>query len=141
MLMRKRLETVEDRAGVAALELAFLAPVLCFLFVLAIDYARIFYFTMVVTNCARSGAIYGMQNPTTANDLAGIDAAAKVDAGNLNTQLMNVTSSTDSDTSPTYVIVTVTFPFSTLSNFPGIASTTTISRTIRLPVPPLTPVG
>jgi Flp pilus assembly protein TadG len=141
MLMQKRLEKLESRRGAAAVELAMLAPLLCMLFVMAIDYSRIFYFTMVVTNCARSGAIYGMQNFTTANDQTGIANAAKLDAGNLNAQQMSVASSTDSDTFPTYVIVTVTYPFSTLSNFPGIASTTTISRTIRLSVPPLTPVG
>jgi Flp pilus assembly protein TadG len=139
--MRKHLKTVEFRPGVACVELAFVAPLLCFLFVLAIDYSRIFYFTMVVTNCARSGAIYGMQTPATANDQTGIAAAATVDAGNLNLTKLSVTSSTDSDTSPTYVNVTVTYPFATLSNFPGISSTTTISRTIRLLIPPLTPVG
>jgi Flp pilus assembly protein TadG len=53
------------RHGVAAVELAILLPLLGFLFVIALDYSRIFYFTMVVTNCARSGAIYGSQNPTT----------------------------------------------------------------------------
>jgi Flp pilus assembly protein TadG len=141
MLKQKRLKTVESRAGVAAVELAVLSPLLCLLFVVAIDYSRIFYFTMVVSNCARSGAIYGMQTAKTANDLTGIETAAKADAVNLNVQQMSVTSSTDSATSPTYVIVTVTYPFSTLSNFPGISSSTTISRTIRLSVPPLTPVG
>jgi Flp pilus assembly protein TadG len=108
---------------------------------MGIDYSRIFYFTMVVTNCARSGAIYGMQNYTTANDQTAIANAAKLDASNLNAAQLTVTSSTDSDTAPTYVIVTVTYPFATLSNFPGIASSTTISRTIRMSVPPFIPLG
>jgi Flp pilus assembly protein TadG len=140
MLISKCLEGGNRRAGVASVELALIAPLLCFLFVLAIDYSRIFYFTMVVTNCARNGAIYGMQTTKTANDASGIAAAAAMDAGNLNVQQLSVTSSTDSDTSASYVIVTVAYPFSTLSNFPGISSTTTISRTVRLLVPPLTPV-
>lgn len=139
MTNRRRMRTAESRPGTAAVELALLSPVLCLLFVLAVDYARIFYFTMVVTNCARSGALYGCQNPTTANDQSGISAAANRDAGSLNAANLTVTSSTDSDTVPTYVLVTVTYPFSTISNFPGIARTTTISRTIRLTVTPWTP--
>ena len=137
--MRYFLKIRHSRPGVAAVELAVLLPLLCFLFVVAVDYARVFYFTMTVTNCARSGAIYGGQNPTTANDQTGISAACKVDAGNLDTTQMKVTSVTDSATSPTYVFITVTYPFSTITNFPGITSTTTISRTIRMTVTPLTP--
>jgi Flp pilus assembly protein TadG len=129
----------QTRPGVAAVELALLLPLLCFLFVVAVDYARVFYFTMTVTNCARSGGIYGSQNPTTANDQSGISAACNMDAGNLNASLLTVTSSTDSATNPTYVIVTVSYPFSTITNFPGISSLTTISRSIRVTVTPLTP--
>jgi Flp pilus assembly protein TadG len=129
----------KSRSGVAALELALLLPLLCFLFVVAIDYARVFYFTMTVTNCARCGAIYGSQDPTTANDQSGISAACTMDAGNLNANQLAVTSSTDSATNPTYVSVTVTYPFSTITNFPGITSTTNISRTILVTVTPLTP--
>ena len=139
MSIRKRLKAASPRLGVAAVELALVLPLLCFLFVMAVDYARIFYYTMAVTNCARSGAIYGGQNPTTANDTSGIAAAASKDAGNLNAQQLSVTSSTDSATNPTYVIVTVTYPFSTITNFPGITSTTNLSRTIRVTVTPLTP--
>lgn len=128
-----------SRHGAAAVEFALLLPLLCFLFVVAVDYARVFYFTITVTNCARSGAIYGSQEPTAANDQSGIAAACKMDAGNLDTQQLTVTSSTDSASSPTYVIVTVTYPYSTITNFPGITTTTNISRTIRVTVTPLTP--
>jgi Flp pilus assembly protein TadG len=139
MSMRKRFPTAKSRPATAAVELAVLSPLLCLLFVVAVDYARIFHFTMVVTNCARSGAIYGMKNSTAANDQTGISDAAKKDAGNLNAVNLTVTSSTDSGTNPSYVIVTVTYPFATISNFPGIAGTTTISRTIQMAVTPLTP--
>lgn len=137
--MRHRLPTWRSRSGVSAVELALLLPLLCMLFVLAIDFARVFYFTMVVTNCARSGAIYGSQNPTTANDASGISAIAIKDGGDLNSQLLNVTSSTDSATNPTYVIVTATYSFTTITNFPGIAGVTNLSRSIRMTVTPLTP--
>jgi Flp pilus assembly protein TadG len=127
------------RLGAAAVELALLLPLLAFLFVIAVDYARIFYFTMVVTNCARSGAIYGYQDPAKANDQDGIKAAASIDAANLDSTKMTIASSTDSNTNPSYVVVTVSYPFTTISNFPGVASTTTISRSIRMNVTPLIP--
>jgi Flp pilus assembly protein TadG len=127
------------RPGAAATECALLLPILCFFFVVAVDYGRVFYYTVTVTNCARSGALYGSQNPTTANDTTGITAEAKRDAPNLTSSLINVTSVTNSATNPTYVDVTVTYPFTTITNFPGVTRTTTISRTIRATVTPLTP--
>jgi Flp pilus assembly protein TadG len=138
MLMRQRLKTTKPRTGTAAVEFAVLLPLLCVLFVIAIDFARVFYFSIAVTNCARNGAIYGGQNPTTANDKSGIAAAANKDGGNLDAQQLTVTSSTDSTTNPTYVIVTVTYPFSTITDFPGITSTMYLSRSIRMTVTPLT---
>ena len=132
-------KTAGPRSGSAAVELALVLPLLCFLFVISIDYARVFYFTMTVTNCARSGAIYGSQNPTTAKDKTGIEAAARKDAGNLDASKLKVDSAPDSDSNPTYVDVTVTYPFGTISNWPGVGSTTNFTRTIRITVTPLTP--
>jgi Flp pilus assembly protein TadG len=120
-------------------ELALLLPLLGFLFVIALDYSRVFYFTMVVTNCARNGALYGSQNPTTANDTSGIQTNALQDAGNLSSQSLTVTSKTDSTTSPTYVDVTVSYPFTTITNYPGVPNSTNIVRTVRMAVTPWTP--
>ena len=39
-------------------ELAVVLPLLVFLFVVGMDYARVFQATVVVTNCARNGAMY-----------------------------------------------------------------------------------
>jgi Flp pilus assembly protein TadG len=120
-------------------ELALLLPLLGLLFVIALDYSRVFYFTMVVTNCARNGALYGSQNPTTANDTSGIQTNALQDSGNLNSQSLTVTSQTDSTTSPTYVDVTVSYPFTTITNYPGVPNSTNIVRTVRMAVTPWTP--
>lgn len=127
------------RRGVAAVELAIVLPFLCFLFVLAIDFARIFYFSLTVTNCARNGAQYGSQSPVYALDTSGIKTAATMDATNLNSSLVTVTSTTDSATTPTYVDVTVTYPFSTITSYPGITPKMTLRRTVRMLVVPLTP--
>ena len=127
------------RRGVAATELAILLPFLCFLFVIAVDFSRVFYFDLTVANCARSAGLYAMQTPTTALDQTGIANAAKQDAGNLDLTQMTVTSTTDSSTAPTIVTVTVTYPFNTITNFPGVTSNLTLSRTLQFKVGPLIP--
>jgi Flp pilus assembly protein TadG len=127
------------RKGAAAVELALLLPLLCFLFVITVDFARVIYFTIIVTNCARNGAMYGCNTPTTANDTSGIQTQSQMDASNLDLTQLNVSSSTDSSSNPTYVSVTVTYPFSTITNYPGVPSKMTITRTVQMRVAPLTP--
>ncbi len=126
------------RRGIAAVELALLLPFLALIFVVAIDFARVFYFDLTVANCARNGALYVCQTPTTALDTAGITSAAQMDAGNLNLSQLTVTSSTDSPTAPTKVTVTVTYPFSTITHYPGF-SNMTLSRTLQMNIGPLLP--
>ena len=123
------------RRGVAAVELALLLPFLCFLFVVTVDWARVFYFGLTVSNCARCGALYGGRHPNAALDTAGIQAEALKDAGNLDLKQVTVTSSTDSSAAPTTVTVTVTYPFGTITRFPGI-SNMLLSRTVTAKVAP-----
>src|SRR5262245_55958183 len=47
-----------SRPATAAVELALVVPFLAFMFIVAIDFCRIFYFTQVVTTGARNGALY-----------------------------------------------------------------------------------
>jgi Flp pilus assembly protein TadG len=136
--MRQPRRNQTGRRGAAAVELAFLVPFLAFLFVIAVDYSRIFYASLTVANCARNGAIFGSQDKTSAVDTAGIAAAAAVDASNLDPKLLNVSSATDSGLNPTYVDVTVTYPFRTITNWLT-SGTTTITRTVRMKVVPDTP--
>ncbi len=127
------------RRGAAAVEFAVLLPFLCFAFVAAVDYCRVFYFSLTVSNCARNGALYGSADQTHALDTSGITAAAEKDASNLNLQHLGVTSSTDSASSPTHVQVTVTYPFTTITQYPGIPRQTILSRTVGMSVVPATP--
>jgi Flp pilus assembly protein TadG len=126
-----------SRRGVAAVELALLLPLICFLFVITVDFARVFYFDLTVANCARNGGIYAFRDPNHALDSAGIQAAAQMDAGNLDPKLMTVSSTTDSPTTPTLVTVTVTYPFTTITSYPGVPSSMTLSRSLRMNVAPL----
>jgi Flp pilus assembly protein TadG len=126
------------RRAAATVELALLAPLLLFLCVVAADYSRLFYHAQVVTNCARNGALYGCGDPTHAADGSGIAAAALADAPDLS-PAPAVTSTTGSDADGNYVEVTAIWTFHTLTSYPGIPATTTISRTARMRVSPVVP--
>jgi Flp pilus assembly protein TadG len=131
--------TKAARPGVAAVELAILLPLLCFLFVITVDFARVFYYSVTITNCASIGAVYASSDPTAANDSAGILARVQKDASNLDLQQLTVASTTNSSTNPTSVTVTVSYPFTTITNFPGVPSLTTLTRTVQMNVTPFVP--
>jgi Flp pilus assembly protein TadG len=122
------------RRGGAAVELAVSLPVLAFLMVITIDFARVFHHALVLTNCARNGAVYGSYNPDRAVDTAGITTAARKDAGDL-PEVPGVTSVTGMDAAGIpYVRVTVTCPFRTVTNYPGVPAYLVVSRTVQMRV-------
>jgi len=127
------------RRAAATVELAALLPFLCFAFVVTVDFCRIFYFSLTVANCARNGALYGSADTQHALDTSGINTASRSDAGNLDSTLLGVVSSTDSTTNPSYVDVTVSYSFSTITKYPGVPSQMTIQRPVRMRVVPATP--
>src|ERR1043166_1508497 len=124
------------RRGAAAVELAILLPILGCLFVAALDFSRVFYFDIILMNCARNAAVYGSQDPTSAQDTAGIKTAAQRDASNLDVTKLNVSSSVNSTSNPTTVTVTVTYPFTTLTRYPGVPSSITLTHTMQISVVP-----
>ena len=125
--------TSRKRHGVAVVELAVLLPLLVFLFLLAIDFARVFYFSVTLTNCARAGAFYA-SDPTTADEspFASAEAAALADATNLTPQpTISSTSGTDS-LGRRYVSVTANYSFQTITGFPGIPNVVPLQRTVTM---------
>ncbi len=136
--MRKRHRNA-IRHGAAAVELAFLLRFLVFLFVVAVDYSRIFYYSLTVSNCARNGAIWAADPYSIYNrPYTNVTDAALADAQNIS-PTPTVTTSNGNDGIANYVDCTVTYTFSTVSNFPGITQNTTIVRTCRLYVFPRVP--
>ncbi len=127
------------RVGAATVEFAVVLPLLLLLFVLTVDFARIFYLSITLTNCAEGGALYGCADPVKANDTTGIKTAALKDAANLNSSSVTVTSSTDSATSPTYVDVTVSYPFQSVTGLIGVLNSFTVSHKTRMKVSPWNP--
>jgi hypothetical protein len=131
------------RRAVAAVELAFLLPFLCFLFVVAVDFARVFYFSVTIANCARNGALYESDPYARAQSpYKNVTEAALADASNLNDPLnpskVNSTTGIDANGYP-YVEVTVLYKFKTITNFPGIPGTVDLNRTVRMRVAPPNP--
>jgi len=139
--MRRLLPSASRRArrGVAAVEFAVLLPFLCFVFVVTVDFCRVFYYSITVSNCARNGALYGSADVAHALDTSGIRAAAQKDASDLDLQKLSVASSTGGSAVPTYVDVTVTYPFTTITRYPGVAGEMILRRTVRMTVVPATP--
>ena len=147
------------RKGVQVLEFAVLLPFLAFMFVIVIDWARIFYYSITVTNCARNGAMYYARAqsattttaPYTDDGLVNlylnaspdpVTAAALADASDL-APAPTVTKNTGSDTYGPYVEVTVSYAFQTVTHFSVatfvVPSSTNVTSTVRMYVPPESP--
>jgi len=129
----RRIARSRPHRGVAVVELAVLLPLLILLFVLAIDFARVFYFSLSLTNCARAGALYA-SDPTTADEspFASVEAAALSDASNFSPQ-PTITSITGTDSAGRkFVSVTANYTFQTITGFPGIPSQVPLQRTVTM---------
>jgi Flp pilus assembly protein TadG len=121
------------RRGVAVVELAVLLPILVFLFLITVDFARVFYFSLTLTNCARAGALYAC-DPTTQleSPFPNAEAAARADATNLS-PLPTISSANGVDASGrAYVEVTARYTFRTITSFPTIPNQVNLSRTVRM---------
>lgn len=137
MINRRPLKSRADRRGAATVELSLVLPFLIFLLVASVDFARVFYYSITVANCARNGAMFG-SNDSLADALPyeTIEEAALADAKGLGTQpAVSSRYGTDSQGYP-YVEVTVTYPFRTVTGFPGIPRSMDVTRTVRMRVTP-----
>jgi Flp pilus assembly protein TadG len=143
MRYRPRGRAQSGRRAAAVAELAVLLPFLCFAFVAALDFGRVFYYSIIVTSCARGGALYGSANTTQAVDTSGIQSAAQKDATNLDTTQLKINSSPGYDSKGNLITVTVTakYPFSTITGYalPGVTGQLTLTRTVQMKVVPSTP--
>jgi Flp pilus assembly protein TadG len=147
--------------GSALVEAALLLPVMFLMLFGTMDFGRIFYTGMAVASAARAGVQFGSFTPGNGGNFDGMKQAAQADAANqgLPAASITVTASNfcqcvgDSSTiihnsctlttcaafgaagaPPAYVDVTVAYTFNTLMNWPGIPSTSNITRTARMRV-------
>ena len=63
----------DGRKAVAVVELALVLPLLLILFVIAVDFSRVFYNAQVITDCARTAALFA-SNPDLSDKIAYEDA-------------------------------------------------------------------
>jgi Flp pilus assembly protein TadG len=150
--------TAAGRRAVAAVELAVLLPFLAFLLLVTIDFARVFYYAITIENCLHNGVMFGSQTFDNQNQqwlgnnqfwqgpngqiVSQGQAASQLDGMNLSPALsssnITVTNGTDADGNPVN-IVTISYPFQTITQFPGIPSQLTIQRSAQMRVAPAVP--
>ncbi|HET6574215.1 MAG TPA: TadE/TadG family type IV pilus assembly protein [Fimbriiglobus sp.] len=135
--MRRR--TRAGRKGAAIVEFAVLIPFLLYLCIVAADWARLMYFSQCVNDCARAGALWASDAEVRQKSryTTVTDAALAESPGISPTPTVAETDTTDSQGKLQWVTVTVTIQFNTISNFPGVPASQTLSRSIRAKVAPL----
>lgn len=123
----------KSRSGIACVELAILLPFLAFGFLVAVDFARIFYYSITIANCARNGALFG-SDPSAAvtSPYQSIQQAALADAGSLSPSPTVSTATTTDASGNICVAVTVSYLFQTITNYPGIPSSINLQRTVKM---------
>lgn len=125
------------RRAVAAAELALLLPLLSYITVATIDYSRLFYAYITIAEAAENGAIYlSSTTIATSSGYTSYQQAALADTTNLSPS-PTVSSGSGTDTAGnTYVEVTVSYTFTTIFSYPGIPTSTLLSRKLRMAVTP-----
>jgi len=144
-------------SGSALIELAVSLPILVLILVATIDFARVFYMGIELTNAARAGAQYGASSVGRSADSPGMQTAAQ-NSGNVpgiaasasrlcqcadNSAVFSATSPantcTGTCTSGSHLVVTVTVTtsktFTTVfTGFPGLPSSVSLARSATLRV-------
>jgi Flp pilus assembly protein TadG len=129
----------QRRSGVAVVELAVLLPLLVFLFVIGIDFARLFYHLVTVSAAARNGAHWGSLEPKNSTDTVGIEKAALSDAQNLSPAPKVYSKTGTDELGHPCVVVRVEWTFNTVSRFPLVPSTVNLTRAVQMRIAPLEP--
>ncbi len=135
-----RVRNARRRRGAAAVELAITLPVLVLLAVIAADFCRLYRDYVIVTNCARNGALWAADPVAQSTSRYGsASAAALADASNLSPAptVTGPTYATDGSGNP-YAEVTVSHDFNMITTYLGFG-TVTVSRTVRVRVAPTVP--
>jgi Flp pilus assembly protein TadG len=142
--------------GAAAVELAALLPLLAFLFLITLDFGRVFYYTITIDNCVHNGALYASQTFDNQNQqwisgttqywqgpssqqVSDVVSAALADGANLDPPLTTSDVQVTSGSAANSTVVTITYTFPLVTSFPGIPSQVTVTRSCQVQVAPATP--
>jgi Flp pilus assembly protein TadG len=133
--------TIRRRRAAATVEFAVLAPLLIFLVVVGVDFARVYYFALTLSNAARNGAVYGSGSPERAQDTTKIQSLVLADTSNLSpTPTVTTSQTTDAAGNPA-LIVSVSWDFNTVVSYPGIPRPFTLTRSVQMRIAPTQPQG
>jgi Flp pilus assembly protein TadG len=128
-----------SRRGTAAVELAVCLPFLIYIFLGCLDYGRIFYGALTTSNCSLNAAYMAADaNSGNLYPYADVNAAASADATNLTNTTPSFTNGTDSKGNTTETC-TMNYQFKTISQFPGLPTTTSLNRYTTVRQAPATP--
>ena len=123
----------DRRRGAAFVELAVVLPLMILLFTLSADYGRVFYFSQVLTECAKDGALYLSDPRAPANNLySNVQDAALSGATDLRPQPTVISTTGHDSAGDPFVLVTVTWTFRTVTGFPGVPNNTILQRTCQM---------
>ena len=137
--MSLRRSSPRIRSGSVAVELAVLLPLIAFFAVIGVDYARIFSRTMILETASRNAAYWACQDIDHATNTAGIASVAQQDLTDVSPTPTVTSNVYDGGDGFKYVRVTVTMPFDTITTFPGVPSSSTLSRSTDMRVLPTYP--
>ena len=131
--------------------MAIVLPFLLLLFVGVVDFCRIFYASMMLTQAARTGVQYGAQSKSKSAEFSNMEGAAIDAASDLNptitadaTRSCECADGTAVDCTDTctgegaprvFVSVTAAYTFNTYFPYPGIPTNVALTRTATLMVP------
>jgi len=129
--------TPGPRRAAAAVEMAVVLPFVALLFMVAVDFCRVFHCTQTVQGCAQTAALYASGTalpPPGSSPNGAAQQAAVADGAALDPPLQagDVAIAGDGST----VTVTVTYRFQTFVPYPGLPQPLVIVRTAQLPVAP-----
>ncbi len=143
--MRMQPKDRQLRRGVAAVELAVLLPFLLLLFLVALDFGRVFYGLQVVSQCSRGGAFYESfrNDPLAYAEMpyASVQQATVADGSNLSLNSgtdVAVVYGTTSNGAP-MVEVRTTHRFQSITNALSIPNPFNVSRGVKMREVPLVP--
>lgn len=124
-----RLRKKDGRSAAATVELAVLLPFLLYLAAIGADWARLLYYTVTLEACARNGALYASDADYAAKTpYTSVQQAALAEAPQLTGTVSVNTNTTADSAGNTAVICTVTMPFTTMTNLPGVPNSQTLTR-------------
>ena len=130
----------ERRRGAAVVEFAVCLPFLIFVFLMLLDYCRVFYGALTTGSCARNSS-YQAADPTAAveSPYPTLQAAAYADGTNLPSSSLSFSTANGTDPSGNPTITTsVGYHFDTITNFPAFPASTNLTRsTMVRQAPPL----